>query len=448
MNETIYKYLSFNMLADMSNWSVRKKIIINTAFSNAKKIKLSKLIHRVKKAVYIEENREYKRVTIKLYGRGVVLRDIEIGKNIGTKRQFRVESGQFILSRIDARNGAFGIVPDELNDAIITNDFWVFNISPLVDPKYLMLLLSSDTFQDVWANLSSGATNRQRIEESNLLDIDVFLPELDVQKKIVDSFFSMLSKADVLELEAEEVEKNIKITVEKELGIINEQGNKLTGLNIVKFSSLQKWGVDFLLSNNTVFHKKYKSLPLSKLCDISSGGTPSRKNKRYFNGDIPWVKTGEVINDVIFETEEKITEEALKNSSAKKYPPGSLIIAMYGQGATRGRTAKLGVEATTNQACAVLFNVDKAKIKTDYLWVYLMNEYDRLRALASGNNQPNLNAQIIKNYEVIIPPLEIQEKLVSEVFNMREKMKKLQLEAEELRSEAKNRFKECVFGEA
>ena len=62
---------------------------------------------------------------------------------------------------------------------------------------------------------------------------------------------------------------------------------------------------------------------------------------------------------------------------------------MYGQGKTRGRTAKLGVDATTNQACAVLHNIDNSKVLTDYLWIYLMNEYDRLRELASGNNQPN-----------------------------------------------------------
>ena len=125
------------------------------------------------------------------------------------------------------------------------------------------------------------------------------------------------------------------------------------------------------------------------------------------------MKTGEVLNDEIFDTEEHITEKAIANSSAKLYPKGSLIIAMYGQGDTRGRTAKLGIDATTNQACAVLYDIDHSIVSTDYLWYYLQGRYHDLRSLASGNNQPNLNAGKIKNYDVVVPPMDIQDEIVA-----------------------------------
>lgn len=133
---------------------------------------------------------------------------------------------------------------------------------------------------------------------------------------------------------------------------------------------------------------------------------------------MPCVKTTEVRNNVILDTEEKITRAGLNNSAAKMYPAGSLIVAMYGQGATRGRTAKLGIKAATNQACCVLTGFD-SRIDPDFLWFYLMGEYDRLRELASGNNQPNLNAEMISNYRAPLPPLDVQRSLIKAVTNAR-----------------------------
>jgi restriction endonuclease S subunit len=118
---------------------------------------------------------------------------------------------------------------------------------------------------------------------------------------------------------------------------------------------------------------------------------------------------------------------------------------MYGQGATRGRTAKLGLDATTNQACAVLYNIDNLEILTDYLWLYLINEYDRLRAMASGNNQPNLNGRMIKDYLVIIPPKSIQEEIIATVAEFKFDIKKLRHQAESNRHQAIQEFENEIF---
>ncbi len=139
---------------------------------------------------------------------------------------------------------------------------------------------------------------------------------------------------------------------------------------------------------------------IGELFEIKTGATPSRKENKYWeNGTIPWVKTTELKEVVISETEEYITEEGFNNSSVNLLPQNTVLIAMYGQGKTRGMTGKLGIESTTNQACAAI--LPNGKDNMDFVWHQLRLLYDDLRDLGRGGNQPNLNTNIIKEYKLI-----------------------------------------------
>ena len=154
--------------------------------------------------------------------------------------------------------------------------------------------------------------------------------------------------------------------------------------------------------------KIYPYKAVKELTDVVSGGTPSRDISEYWEeGTIPWVKTTELQNNIVTEVEEYITEQGLSNSSAKIVPSGTVLIAMYGQGKTRGMTAYLGIEACTNQACACI--LPSAKINQTFLWQVFILSYDNLRDMAKGGNQPNLNGNMIKNYPILCPPRELQE---------------------------------------
>ena len=167
--------------------------------------------------------------------------------------------------------------------------------------------------------------------------------------------------------------------------------------------------------NEIVADIKGKRTKLGDIYKISSGGTPSRKVSAYWiNGNIPWVTTTEVTNGIITSTNECITEIGLENSSAKIYHKDSLIIAMYGQGSTRGRTAKLGIEACTNQACAVLYE-KKIEVETDFIWYYMQGQYEKLRSISHGSVRPNLNANDLINYEVQLPKLDEQKFIVAKI---------------------------------
>ena len=137
----------------------------------------------------------------------------------------------------------------------------------------------------------------------------------------------------------------------------------------------------------------------------SSGGTPDRSNPKYFDGDILWVKSGELNDNWIYDTEEKITQEGLKNSSAKIFPAETLLLAMYG--ATAGKTAILGKEATTNQAVCAIFPKNDV-FNSQFLQFYLMLIRPYLLGARSGGAQPNINQRIINLCEITLPPLEEQ----------------------------------------
>ena len=141
---------------------------------------------------------------------------------------------------------------------------------------------------------------------------------------------------------------------------------------------------------------------ITDFCDTGSGGTPSRrKADLYYGGDIPWIKSGELNDSVLFKTDETITNKGLEESSAKLVPAGSILIAMYG--ATVGKTAFLGINATTNQAiCNIQPNPEI--IENNFLWYFLKSNIKELLQKRVGGAQPNISQQIIKEIKAPIPP--------------------------------------------
>lgn len=154
-----------------------------------------------------------------------------------------------------------------------------------------------------------------------------------------------------------------------------------------------------------------KGWEVKKLGDISSigtGSTPNRKNKDFYkNGTYPWVKSTEVCNLPIYSVEEYITEEALKNSNCTLYPPNTILMAMYGQGKTRGQIGLLKIEACTNQAVAAIMPT-KEVVDEIFLSQHLMLMYEHIRNMARGGNQANLNLSIVKSIQIFLPPLPFQ----------------------------------------
>ena len=148
--------------------------------------RIGDILTRNKTPVVVKDGKSYKQVTIRTNYKGVVLRGSQDGSAILTKSQFRVSPGQFILSRIDARNGAFGIVPDELDGAIVSNEFLAFDINEdEVERDFFNVFLQSPIFLEACIKASRGNTNRKRVEEDFFLNYQVNLPPLREQHALI-----------------------------------------------------------------------------------------------------------------------------------------------------------------------------------------------------------------------------------------------------------------------
>lgn len=439
------KYITTVPFSALFNWSVQylndSKIAFNKKYPM---MRIGEFLTRSKDAVTIQNNIKYTRVTIKVRNGGVFKRDEVMGESIGTKKQYRISAGQFILSKIDARNGALGIVPQELNGAIVTQDFLPYDIDTgKINPQYLVLVSTTQQFMAFCQSCSSGTTNRQRIDEAQFLNIKVPIPSLEEQNKLVEEYKLHIKNSIAAETKAKTLEQDILTYLSKSLYVSGNNAHQISkGINIINFSSIQKWGVDYIIKNARI-NSIYPVTTISSICTISSGGTPSRSNKAYYSGTIPWIKTGELNDNIIYDSEEHISELGVQNSSAKLYPKGSLIIAMYG--ATIGKTAMLGIDATTNQACAVLTNINNKIIITEYLWEYLKYQSGKLKQLAYGSAQPNINAGIIADFTLIIPPMRIQQKILKKLRIFRNNIQIQKQNAIHYHTLALNNFETKIF---
>jgi type I restriction enzyme S subunit len=251
-----------------------------------------------------------------------------------------------------------------------------------------------------------GTTGRQRASKESVERLEIPLPGLGEQEKIAEV-----------------------------LGVVDLAVAK-TGEVIAKTERLKKGLMQTLLTRG-IGHKEYKQTPIGKtpaswevvkiedVAETSSGGTPNRSKKEYYGGSMPWVKSGELRDNIIYDTEEKITENGLKNSSAKLFPRGTLLVAMYG--ATVGKTGILGMDATTNQAiCAILPKNDTLNLT--FLQYYIIFTRSRWISQSSGGAQPNISQEIIRTSKIPLPQFGEQQKL-AEILSTLDK--KLALEKNE-----------------
>lgn len=163
-----------------------------------------------------------------------------------------------------------------------------------------------------------------------------------------------------------------------------------------------------------VIPKDWAVKRLGELASVTAGGTPSRANTKYWNGDIPWITTSEVGFRNIDHAQQSITKEGLNNSATKLLPPGTLLMALYGQGKTRGKVGVLGIEAATNQACAAI-SLHRG-LSGDFVFHFLGSQYEAIRNLSNTGNQENLNSSLVRSISIILPP-KAEQKAIAEALS-------------------------------
>jgi type I restriction enzyme, S subunit len=411
---------------DLERWAIPSSRLLRRFLpAEWTRVRIGDLVKQVTERVKVAPDSEYRMAGVKWYGEGIFHRETVRGGEMSASQVTPLVPGALIYNRLFAWKESFAVVPPEFDGYYVSSEFPQFiPDTERISAEYLYLFCTREATTRAVnaASTGSSAVSRNRFKEEQFLGFEIPLPPLAEQRAIVSRWHD--AKDDIGAIQ-NGIKNRIALTDSRfftELGLSPPDAMVVPRAFAAWWKDVDRWGFQMVaLNGQRKSQSPFPEIRLEELCRIGSGGTPSRKRPDYFGGDIPWVKTTEVRNEVITSTEETISELGLRNSSARIYPKGSLIIAMYGQGATRGRTAKLGIDAATNQACAVLFNIHE-HIETDFLWFFLMSQYESMRALASGNNQPNLNAEMIANLLIPLPPRAIQQKLIREMVSGREEI--------------------------
>lgn len=449
MHSGKYNFINFISYKALSLWDVKRYVQNQISFHNSVKLKdvLAPFVEPISKEEILSNNWQ---IISKINFAGkLYLRD-KGETNTFKGNLNKVDSDSLIYSKINVRHGCIYYHPINAIPFAVSSEYPVYKIdSSKVLGDYLVMVIQSNDFKSILNKKATGIS-KARVKPTEFLETEIPIPSLSTQKELLRRYNDSICKAQELEQKAVQIEEGVKYYIIDLLGATTKQApmgqeGKYKYWNFVHFVDVAEWGVDIIQKKQKKEIFKYPMVKIKDICLLGSGGTPSRSCPQYYNGNIPWIKTGEVLNEEILETKEHITEDAIANSSAKLYPKGSLIIAMYGQGDTRGRTAKLGIDATTNQACAVLHDIDNSIVSTDYLWYYLQGRYDDLRSLASGNNQPNLNASKINNYDVVVPPMDVQNEMVAHVKKQKALLKQLKKKAQDIRERALKEFEKKIY---
>src|SRR5438874_1651876 len=188
-------------------------------------VPLGQILTKTEEWIDIKPDEQYRQVTVKLWGKGVILRDEVNGTEIAANRRLIVKQNQFILSRIDARNGAFGLVPDSLDGAVVSSDFPVFALnSARILPEFLDWMSKTHEFVDLCKAASEGTTNRVRLKEERFLATRITLPPLEEQRRIVARIEELAAKIEEARgLRREAVERGGQVVVTARAQIFEEE---------------------------------------------------------------------------------------------------------------------------------------------------------------------------------------------------------------------------------
>lgn len=296
-------------------------------------------------------------------------------------------------------NGTIGNVGTYNGEKVILGkSACYFNIKDGVDKEFIKQIFSSKLSKDYLENNATGTTIKN-VSLKTMREFPINLPPLQEQKSIA----SILSAID------DKIENNLAINK-----TLEEMAMALYKHWFVDFGPFQEG--EFVESELGRIPKGWEVKKIGDLYDTTSGGTPSRTKMDYYeNGTIQWIKSKELDNTFIIDTEEKITEIALSKSSAKRFPAKSVLIAMYG--ATVGEIAINSEIATCNQAICAIKQIN---LPYFYVFLFLKNEKENILNQAVGSAQQNISQIIIKNLQLLNPNIEDVKELFNEldaIFN-------------------------------
>ena len=282
-----------------------------------------------------------------------------------------IEKDDLIVAMTGATVGKVAV--SEITNALLNQRNGIIRATNKVNCHYLKFLLISKKFYQYCQNNAGGGA-QGNISPKQIKDYEIPLPPLEVQEEIVkelDQYQAIIDGAQKV---------------------------------------VDNWKPTFTINPN------WEKVKLGDMCSLMTGGTPTSTQKEYYeNGNIKWLVSGDIHKGKIVDCEGRITEAGLKNSNARLLPKGAVLIALNGQGKTRGTVAILETDACCNQSIVSIDSNDKDKLNNSFLYFQLKGMYQKIRNITGDNQRSGLNMPIIRGIEIFLPSLEEQKAIVAKI---------------------------------
>ena len=308
-----------------------------------------------------------------------------------------VFEGDVLIARMPDPLGRACLAPKLRQRCITVVDVAIVRPGPTsVRPRWLMHFLNAPPVRQV-IELQSSGTTRRRISRGNLAQLELPVPPLPEQERIAGKLDALIARVDSCRGRLDRVPGILKRFRQSVLAAATS--GELT----------REWREERGLA------KEWTETRVEEIAFVGTGSTPLRSNSAFYaETGTPWVTSAMTGLPFVTRAEEFVTEAAIVGHRLKRYPVGTLLVAMYGEGKTRGQVTELRIEATINQACAAI-SVDARKATTPFVRLALEANYLQMRELAEGGNQPNLNLSKIKEFPLSLPCLEEQRAITARV---------------------------------
>lgn len=384
------------------------------------------LLKRSKDKIILDPQKKYKQVTIRTNFMGANIRTIKLGTEIKTKIQYLIKEGQLLISKIDARNGACAIVPRGLTGAIVTTNFWAFNIDEsLVRPNYILAFLSTNRFLDFAEKTSNGSTGRHYLQEDNFLNFSIPLPSLDEQDNILKQYYEIIDKWKTFTSQISLQKRKVWYYVQKKLGIENHIFKYIESCSepiVYNFSDMQSWNV-----NDINFFQKFNSCiyPTSTLTEQMSSVKllQKGKNPKYLSTSPSIIINQKCVRNGYVDIQ---YAKGVDSEWVSKYPKkiltkkGDILICSTGNG-TIGRAALVDseCEGLLYDSHVILLRLDEKMISPIFLCYlinskYVQEQVDYLKT-ARTTNQTELGVSNLLKIKIPLPPIKEQHVLTIKI---------------------------------
>lgn len=359
-------------------------------------VKLDEVLKHRKGFIEIDDFQKYKLCRVQNWARGVVLRSELLGTEIKTKKQQVCKAGDFLVAEIDAKMGGYGIVPNNLEGAVVSSHYFLYDVvTDKLDRDFLDFFVKTPQFFEQIK--AEGSTNYAAIRPNDVLSYKIPLPPLAEQQRIVARLSALKNKIDAVKV-----------------------------LRAEQMKASEAMEQQFLKSFFEKVHLQAENKPFGSFCDVVRGGSPRPAGDPTFYGDgfLPFLKIGDVTNDkniYVQDYRETITELGL--SKTRVVEANTLLLT--NSGATLGVPKITSFKTSFNDGIQAFINFT-IDVNLEYLYYFLFSKTEDFRnELARGQGQPNLNTEMSKKTLVPLPDFTTQSKIVTDIKTAKAKFETL-----------------------